>query len=263
MNILVFIKEVADTEARIVISGDRKALEIENKYAINFFDEFAIEEAVRIKERMKETQITICTYGPLRAIEALRTAIAMGADRAFLIDSSKYESDDPLGIAEILASFATKEGFDLIFCGKQAIDDENANIGPMTAEFLNIPHVARITKLEVLDGSKVRVENEIEGGKQVSEVALPALFTAQKGLNEPRVPLITGVMKAMKTEIPVVDPSTLGLLRGTLDDSASQITILSYESPARRPSVKIIEGETPEEKVKNLMKALKEDIKVI
>jgi electron transfer flavoprotein beta subunit len=263
VNILVFIKQVAETEARIIISGDNKTLEIENKYAINFFDEFAIEEAIRIKEQTKESQVTVCAYGPQRAIEALRTAIAMGADRAFLIDSTTCENDDPLIVSDILAGFAKKENFDLILCGRQAIDDENANIGAMVAEFLNIPHASWITKLEVLDEGKVRVESEIEGGKRVLEVTLPALFTAQKGLNEPRVPLITGVMKAMRTEIPTVDPATLGIPKEALDKDTPKVTVLSYESPAQRPPVKIIEGTTPEEKAKKLIHMLKEDAKIL
>ena len=263
MNILVFIKQVADTEARIIISDENKTLEIENKYAINFFDEFAVEEAIRIKEKIKESQVTVCSYGPPRAIEALRTAIAMGADRAFLIDSTTIESDDPLIVSDILAGFAKKENFDLILCGRQAIDDESANVGPMIAEFLNIPHVNWITKLEVLDGNKIRVESEVEGGKSVLAVTLPALFTAQKGLNEPRVPLITGVMKAMKTEIPVIDPATLDIPKETLVKNTSEVTVISYEYPAKRPPVKIIEGATPEEKAKKLMHILKEDSKVL
>jgi electron transfer flavoprotein beta subunit len=263
VNILVFIKQVADTEARILISSDNKTLDIENKYAINFFDEFAIEEAIGIREKMKESQVTVCAFGPSRAIEALRTAIAMGADRAFLIDSTSYENDDPLIISDILACFAKKENFDLILCGRQAIDDENAGIGAMVAEFLSIPHVSSITKLEVLDESKIRVESEIEGGKGLLEVTLPALFTTQKGLNEPRVPLITGVMKAMRTEIPTVDPATLGISKEALSEDVSKVTVLSYELPAQRPPVKIIEGITPEEKVKKLIHVLKEDAKVL
>ena len=262
MNILVFIKQVADTEARILINGDNKTLEIENKYAINFFDEFAIEEAIRMKEQTKESQVTVCTYGPPGAIEALRTAIAMGADRAFLIDSTTCENDDPLFVSDILAGFAKNEKFDLVFCGRQAIDDENASIGPMVAEFLNIPHVNWITNIEILDESKIRVESEIEGGRRVLEVALPALFTTQKGLNEPRVPLITGVMKAMRTEIPTVDPATLDISKESLGKGASKVTVLSYESPLQRPPVKIIIGTSPEEKAKELVRVLKEDAKV-
>jgi electron transfer flavoprotein beta subunit len=263
VNILVFIKQVADTEARIIIGGDNKTLEIENKYAVNFFDEFAIEEAIKIKEKIKDSTITICTYGPQRATEALRTAIAMGADRAFLIDSANYESDDPLVVAEILAAFAKKEGFDCILCGRQAMDDENANIGAMTAEFLDIPHANRITKLDVLEGGKVRVESEIEGGKRVLDITLPVLLTTQKGLNEPRVPLMTGVMRAMKTEIIKIDPASLDVPRETLEKTASKTVIFSYDAPPQRPPVKIIDGETPEEKAKALIKALRDDAKII
>jgi electron transfer flavoprotein beta subunit len=263
VNILVFIKQVADTEARIIIKGDQKSLEIENKYNINFFDEVAIEEAIRIKERIKDSQVTVCTYGTKKAVEALRTAIAMGADRAFLLDNTNLENHDPLIIAKILSSFAKTEGFDLILCGRQAIDDENANIGAITAEFLGIPHVSAILKLEIMDEKKVRVESELEGGREVVEVQLPALLTTQKGLNEPRVPLITCVMKAMRAAIPSIDPCSLGIAKEDINTDASRVIVLSYEPPKKRPPVKIIEGETPEEKVKNLMKVLKEEAKAI
>ncbi len=263
MNVLVFVKQVADTEARIIISSDQKSLEIENKYVVNFFDEFAVEEAIRIKEALKDVQITVCTFAPARATEALRTTIAMGADRAVRIDSSNFETDDPLIIARILASYAKSEGFGLILCGRQAMDDESANVGAMAAEFLGISHVSQISKLTMLDAAKAEVENEIEGGRKVSEITLPALFTAQKGLNEPRVPLITGVMKAMKTEIAVIDPASLGTPFGPIDNGSSRVEVLSYELPAKRPEVHIIDGLTPEEKAKGLVKALKDEAKVL
>lgn len=264
MKVLVFIKEVADTEARIIISSDQKDLEIENKYTVNFFDEFAVEEAIRIKESLKDVEITVCTFAHPRAVEALRTTIAMGADRAFLIDSRNHESDDPVIVSRILAGFARKEGFDLILCGRQAMDDESANVGPMIAEFLKIPHVNQVTRLQVSGaGTTAEVQNEIEGGKKVSEVLLPALLTTQKGLNEPRVPLITGVMKAMKTEIAVLDPAAIEIPFGPIDRETSKIVVLSYELPAKRPSVSIIEGASPEEKVTGLVRALKEEAKVL
>lgn len=263
MNILVFIKQVADTEARIIVSSDQKAIEIENKYAVNFFDEFAVEEAIRIKEAQKDVDITVCTYAPVRAMEALKTTIAMGADKAFLIDSTNCEGEDPLVVSGYLAGFAAKEGFDIILCGRQAIDDENANVGAMVAELLGIPHVSMVTKLDFIDGGGVRVQSEMEGGKKVSEVALPALFTTQKGLNEPRVPLITGVMKAMKTQIPVIDPASIDTPFNPAGGAKSKITVLSYEQPAQRPAVHIIEGETPAEKAKKLVGALKEEAKVL
>lgn len=263
MNIIVFVKQVADTEARIMIKSDKKSLEIENKFNMNFFDEFAMEAAIKTKEKFKDTKVTACTYGPKRSIEALRTAIAMGADQAFLIDNTGFESEDSLIVAKILSAFARKEGFDLILCGRQAIDDENANVGVMVAEMLGIPHASAIVGFEVTDGKTVKIENEIEGGKETVEVQLPALFTTQKGLNTPRVPLITGVMKAMKAVIPTVDPTTLGLSKEEIDKNASGIEIISLEPPQQRPPVKIIEGETPEEKVRNLVKALKEEAKVL
>jgi electron transfer flavoprotein beta subunit len=263
VKILVFVKQVADTEARIIISSDQKGLEIENKYAVNFFDEFAVEEAIRIKEALKDAQITVCTFAPQRATEALRTTIAMGADNAVRIDSSLHETDDPLIIARVLAAYAKKEGFDLILCGRQAMDDESANVGAMVAEFLDIPHVSQISRLKMIDTGRAEVENEIEGGKKVSEVSLPALFTTQKGLNEPRVPLITGVMKAMKTEIAVFDPASFDTPFGPIDDGSSKIRVLSYELPAKRPSVHVIEGETAEEKAKTLVRLLKDEAKVL
>lgn len=263
MKVLVFMKQVADTEARIIISSDQKTLEIENKYVVNFFDEFAVEEAIRIKEALKDVEIAVCTFAPRRAVEALRTTIAMGADRAFLIDSTNRETTDPLIVSRILAGFARKEGFDIILCGRQAMDDESANVGPMVAEFLALPHVSHVVKLSVTDAGTAEVVSEIEGGRRVSEVSLPALFTAQKGLNEPRVPLITGVMKAMKAEIAIVDPVAIETPFGPIDSEASKITVLSYELPASRPAVRIIDGASPEEKAQNLVKALKDEARVL
>jgi electron transfer flavoprotein beta subunit len=263
VNIIVFVKQVLDTEARIFIKGDGKSLEVENKYALNYFDEFAVEEALRLKEKIEDCQITVCSYGPKRAIEVLRTAIAMGADRACLLDGGDLEASDSLVTAKILAGFARKEDFDLVLCGRQAMDDENAIIGPMVAELLGIPHVSAITRLEVSDESTVVVEAEIEGGKVTLEVRLPVLLTAQKGLNEPRVPLITGVMKAMKTGIPTVDLASLGISREEMDRSLSKATVLLYETPPSRPPVRMVEGDTPDEKVRNLVAILQEEAKAI
>jgi electron transfer flavoprotein beta subunit len=263
LKILVFIKQVADTEARILIKSDKKSLEIENKYNMNFFDEFAVEEAMKIKEKKNETLVAVCTYGPKRSIEALRTAIAMGVDQAFLLDKNDLNGDDPLITAKILAGFAKQEGFDLILCGRQAIDDESSNVGAMTAEFLGIPHVSSIMKLDIIDEQKLLVESEIEGGRETIEVQLPALLTAQKGINEPRVPLITGVMKAMKANIPLIDPYSLGLTKEMIDTCAAKTNVLYYDTPESRPPVRIIEGNTPEEKVKDLITVLKEEAKVL
>ncbi|MCX8022494.1 MAG: electron transfer flavoprotein subunit beta/FixA family protein [Syntrophorhabdaceae bacterium] len=263
MKILVFVKQVADTEARITITNNGRSLEVENKYALNFFDEFAIEEALRIKERLKDVEVVVCSYGPKRSIEALRTAIAMGADRAVLIDSKDLDTDDPLITAKILSGFAKGDGFDMILCGKQAIDDENATIGPMVAEMLHIPHVGLVTKIETPEGGEVRVDRDIEGGRQTVKVKLPCLLIVQKGINEPRVPLITGVMKAMKANIPVLDPATYGIDVNSCTKEEAKVKVVRYESPGGRPPVKFIEGATAEEKAKRLIKVLKEEARVL
>ncbi len=262
MNILVFVKQVADTEARIFIADDGKSLEIENKYTMNFFDEFAVEAALRIKETHKESRVTVCSLGQSRAVEVLKTAIAMGADRAFLIDGKGLDENDSLMKAKVLASFATNEEFDVIICGRQAMDDENAIIGTMIAEFLHIPHVSTVTKLEIRDNNKVCVESEMENGTGSIEVDMPVLVTVQKGLNEPRVPLITGVMKAMKTEIPVVESAGL-TVRGDGSGRSPSTYVVSYEPPRSRPPVKIVEGENAQEKAVILIKLLKEEARAI
>ncbi len=263
MNILVFIKQVADTEARIALQGDRKSIEIENKYNMNFFDEFAVEEAIRIREKLKAGQVTACTLGGKRAIEALRTAVAMGADRAVLIDDGAVAADDPLIVAKVLAAFARQESCDLVLCGRQAIDDESGLVGIMVAEFMGIPHVSSVLKADPLAEGLMRVEAEIEGGRAVFDVRLPALLTAQKDLNTPRVPMITGVMKAMKAAIPVVDPLSLGLEGADIGKDASKTPAVLYDTKPSRPPVKMIEGETPEEKAAKLVRALKEEARVL
>jgi electron transfer flavoprotein beta subunit len=262
VNILVFVKQVADTEARIFIAGDGRSLDTENKYAMNFFDEFAVEAALRIKETHKESLVKVCTFGPGRAIEVLRTAVAMGADQAFLLDSTGLEADDTLIKAKILAGFARKEGFDLILCGRQAIDDENGSLGAMIAEFLDIPHASTVTKLEIGDDKRVLIESEVESGTTTIELDLPALLTVQKGLNEPRVPLITGVMKAMKTAVPIIDPASLDIDRTDFNNGVMTY-VVSYEPPQSRPPVKIVEGDTADEKARNLVKLLKEEARAI
>lgn len=263
MDVLVFIKQVADTEARILINEGKKGLEIENRYQMNFFDEFALEEAIRIKEQIKGTSITVCTYGMARVQEVLRTAIAMGADRAYRIESSGFGEDDPLTVARVLTNLARDIGYDLILCGRQAIDDENGATGIMVAELLGIPHVSSVVGLEFIEEGKIRVKAEVEGGKIVVNIAMPALLTIQKGINEPRVPLITGVMKAMKTEIPVIEPASIGIKEEDLKENPSIPILIAYEIPGGRPPVRFIDGAGPEEKAKGLIRALKEEAKVI
>ncbi|MCX7856409.1 MAG: electron transfer flavoprotein subunit beta/FixA family protein [Deltaproteobacteria bacterium] len=258
MKILVFVKQVLDSEAKINIQDDKKSLDFEERFSLNFFDEFAIEEAIRVKEKVKNCEVVAVSLGSRKAQEVLRTSIAMGVDRAVLIETEKYNIWDPYFTAKVLSGFAEKEGFNLIFCGERAMDDENGVVGVLIAENLKIPYVGSVVKIEVMDTNKVVVDSEIDGSFFGYEVELPALFSLRKGINEPRVPAITGVMKAMRAQIAFVDPYSL------LSIPLTQKTeIVRFEFPGKRPAVKIIEGQSPEEKVKKLISLLKQEAKVI
>jgi electron transfer flavoprotein beta subunit len=244
MNIVVLAKQVADPEAYIEIVSDGKGLQIEQKFASNLFDEYAIEEALRIKEK-QGGKVKVITLGGGKATEMARTAIAMGADEAVLLEDQAFFDGDGYATALALSKAVGLEPFDIILCGKQAIDDDRAEVGQMVAQFLNLPHVGGITNLEIAEGKAI-AECPIEGGKEVIEVPLPAVFTATKGLNEPRVPLIIGVMKAMKAQIPRLAPADLGLDPAQLGVAGSKVRIERYLPSKKRPSVQMIKGDAKE-----------------
>ena len=241
MTIIVLVKQVPDPEAFVVVQADEKGLTVEQKFVTNLFDEYAIEEALRIKEK-HGGKVRIISLGGPKAAEVLRTGLAMGADEVLLLEDPAFQEGDGYSTALALSRAIAMEPADLILCGRQAIDDDRGEVGPMVAQFLNLPHVGGITKLDVAEGAAV-AERAIEGGKEVVEVSLPAVMTAQKGLNEPRVPLITGVMKAMRAQIPRKTPADLGLQASELGVSGSKLRIEGYFTPQKRPAVKFIEGE--------------------
>ena len=244
MNIVVLAKQVPDPEAFIEVGGSGARLDIEQKFATNLFDEFALEEALRVKEK-HGGKVRVITLGGGKATEVLRTGIAMGADEALLLDDPAFLDGDGYATALALSKAIGKEPFDIILCGKQATDDDRGEVGPMVAQFLNLPHVGGITKLEIADG-RATAECPIEGGKEIIEVPLPAVFTAQKGLNEARVPLITGVMKAMKVQIPKTTPGDLGLSPEEIGVAGSKVRVEQYVHPKKRPPVHFIPGEAKE-----------------
>jgi electron transfer flavoprotein beta subunit len=241
MTIIVLVKQVPDPEAFVEVQGDGKKLTVEQKFVTNLFDEYAIEEALKIREK-HGGKVKVITLGGPKAVEVLRTGLAMGADEVLFLEDPAFQEGDGYATALALSMAAGMEPADLILCGRQAIDDDRGEVGPMVAQFLNLPHVGGITKLDVTDG-KALAERAIEGGREVVEVVLPAVMTAQKGLNEPRVPLITGVMKAMKAQIPRVTPADLGLAPSDLGIPGSKLTIEGYFTPKKRPAVQLIEGE--------------------
>jgi electron transfer flavoprotein beta subunit len=259
MDLLVLVKQVPDTEAIIRAQSDTE-LDIENKYALNFFDEFAVEEALRIKEKLGDGKVTVITLGSHKATDALRRGIAMGADEAFQIEDPALEEVDGYVTAKTLAKFIQGQNYDVILCGKQAIDEDSGAVGPALAQLLGIPYLTSIIELEVAaDKNEARAAREIEGGREIVTCPLPALFTAQKGLNEPRIPQVAGVMKAMKAQIQKIDLEALGL---SPEDVRPKTKILKFYPPEKRPPVKMIEEEFPKN-VEVLVKLLREQEKVI
>jgi len=244
MNIVVLAKQVPDPEAIVDIRGDGSGLEIEPKFATNLFDEFAVEEALRIRQK-HGGKVKVITLGGGKATEVLRTGIAMGADEALLLDDPSFADGDGFATALALSRAVAKEAFDLVLCGKQATDDDRGEVGPMVAQLLDLPHVGGITKLEIADGKAI-VESPVEGSKVTVEVSLPAVFTTTKGLNEPRVPLITGVMKAMKVQIPKMSAQDLGLSPEETGKAASKVRIERYLAPKKRAGVHLIPGDARE-----------------
>lgn len=260
MNLYVLVKYVPDTEAIVKVESESK-LEIENKYFTSFFDEVAIEEAVKLKEQFggKVTAVTVDN----KRIDALRRAIAMGADDAVQIADPALEGSDPFGTARILAAFLKNEPYDLILCGRQAMDDDAAIVGPAVAELLSIPHVTSVLGLEIAqDGRSARVSRQIEGGREHLQCPLPAVLTAQKGLNVPRIPQVMGMMKAMKADVRKLDLAALGLDPSAVGENGQKVRVLKYFPPPSRSAVKMVEGDFPEN-VKQLVKLLGEEAKAL
>ncbi len=260
MNIVVCVKQVPDTEIRIPVQGGRIVEEEIKQYVVNPYDEFAIEEALRIKERFGEGKVTLITVGPERAREALLTGLAMGADEAIHINDPALEGLDAFATARVLATAIKKIPYDLILCGKQAVDQDNAQIGIALAELLDLPHVSVVTKLEIAEDKKTaKAEREVEGGKEVVETTLPAVITAQKGLNEPRYPSFKGIRMARQKPYTVWTLADLGLKP---EDVAPQTEVVVINPPPERKAGRIIQGD-PETAVKELVRLLREEAKVI
>lgn len=257
MKIFVCLKQVPDTETRIQIKPDKSGIEESGiKWVMNPYDEYAVEEALKIKESSGGGSVTVVTVGPkTRAIEALRTAMAMGADDGIVVDATEYL--DPLLTAKALAGAIQKEGaFNLIFAGKLAIDDNAASVPQMLAEALQIPHVTVVSKFT--NGSPVLAERETEGGsREVFEIQGPCVVAANKGLNTPRYASLPGIMKAKKKPLKELTLGDVGV-------SASQIKVklTQFELPPEKPKVKMIEGD-PTTQAKEAVRLIMEEAKVL
>ena len=226
MKILVPIKRVPDPATTIRVLPDGSGIAIDNvKWVINPFDEIAIEEALRIKEKQPGSEVVLVTIGQSTWQEQLRTGLAMGADRAILVKTDGYL--DPLSLARILAKVAGDEKADIVLLGKQAIDDDSNQVGQMLAEMLGWPQATFASKVEFAD-RKVSVIREVDGGLETIAFNLPAVVTTDLRLNEPRYASLPGIMKARKKELKEVPAESLGL------DLAPKLKIKSLTAPPKR-----------------------------
>ena len=264
MNIIVCLKQVPDTETQIRIAPDGQSIVKDDiKWVMNPYDEFGVEEALRIKEKFGG-EVTIVSLGPKRVTESIRTALAMGADKGVLINDPSAEDSDALATARALAAVIKDMEYDLIFTGQRGVDDDMGLVGASVAEILGIPQLSVITKVEVSeDGTSVKVQRPVEGQTLTIESPLPALITAQKGLNEPRYASLPGIMKAKKKPLEEKTLADLGLDASQFGKEARKLKVLELTPPPQRQAGKIIDGETPEEKAAELARVLHEEAKVI
>ena len=259
MKVFVCIKQVPDTETKIKLKPDGSGIDFTGvKWVMNPYDEFAVEEAIKMKEGGKASNVTVVSVGPkARVVEALRTALAMGADDAVVVDAP--EDLDPSAVAKALAGAIKAEGgeFKFVLTGKLAIDDNASAVSQMLAENLGTPHATVVSKLETADGSAT-AERETEGGtREVVELKLPAVIGANKGLNMPRYASLPGIMKAKKKPIKELTLDAAGA-------SAADVRVRykAFQLPPEKPPVKMLSGDSAAQAAE-LAKLLREEAKVI
>ncbi|MFC1535431.1 electron transfer flavoprotein subunit beta/FixA family protein [Thermodesulfobacteriota bacterium] len=264
MNIIVCLKQVPDTETQIKIAQDGKSIaEDDIKWIMNPYDEFGVEEALQLKEKFGG-EVTVIGLGPKRVTESIRTALAMGTDKGILISDPALEGGDSLSTAKALAAAIKDLDYDLIFAGQRGVDDDNGLVGASLAEFLDIPQISVVVKVEVSeDGKSVKANRPVEGQSLVIESDLPVLITAQKGLNEPRYASLPGIMKAKKKPLDEKALADLGLDPSEYGEGARNLKVIELTPPPQREAGRIIEGETPEEKAGELARLLHEEAKIL
>lgn len=257
MNIYVCVKQVPDTETKIKLNGDKSGIETAGvKWILSPYDEFAVEEALRLKEKNAGSTVTVVSAGPSRVVETIRTALAMGCDNAIHVELP--ETSDNWMAAKAIAETLKKEPqVDLVFTGKEAIDDGGAQTSQLIAEMMGIPYSTVILNAEYGEG-KVKLKREIEGGAvEVVEMTLPGLIAAQKGMNEPRYASLPNIMKAKKKEVRTVKSSDVGV-----SESDQKIRFKNFELPPPKQAGKKIEGDVATQ-AKELVRLLHEEAKVV
>jgi electron transfer flavoprotein beta subunit len=256
MKFFVCVKQVPDTETKIRVGADHQIDPSGIKWVMNPYDEFAVEEAIKLRDKNPGSQVWIVTLGPKSRVgEVLRTALAMGADEGILVDAPA--NLELLTTAKALASVIQKEGgAQVIFTGKLSIDDNASSVGQMLAEFLDVPHTTVVSKFS-MDAEKIIVERDVEGGaKEVVQMAAPAVIGANKGLNMPRYASLPGIMKAKKKVLKEISFDSLGIA------SSSQLKIVGMDMPPEKPPVKMMSGDISAQ-VTQLVHLLRDEAKVL
>jgi len=249
MKILVALKQVPDTETKIKVAPDGRSLDLGDvKWITSPYDEYALEEALRLKES-RDAEVTAVAVGGDKAKAVLQGALALGVQEAVLVKSEA--TGDPMAIAQALAGFAQGKGFDLIFLGNKGFGGDNASVGPMLAELLGLAQANVVTKLEILEGS-FRAEREGDAGTEVLEGTLPAVITAQRGLNEPRYANLKGIMAAKKKTIEEVEGAA----------APAQVQVVALEPPPTRPEGRKLDGD-PAAQAAALLDLLRNEAKVL
>lgn len=249
MKILVSVKRVVDANVKISVRADGAGVQLDGvKMSMNPFDEIAVEEAMRLKESGVASEVVVVTAGPSVSQETLRSALAMGADRAILIETN--EDLQPLGVAKLLKAIVDREQPKLVILGKQAIDDDAGQVGQMLAAIAGLPQATFASRL-VMGEAKVTVSREVDGGSETLALTLPAVITTDLRLNEPRYVTLPNIMKAKKKPMETVTPAELGV------DVSPRLKMLRVcEPPRRSAGVRVPDVKTLVEKLKNEAKVL-------
>lgn len=257
MNIYVLVKRTFDTEERIVVKNG-EIVEDGAEFIINPYDEYAIEEAITVRDE-HGGEVTVLTIGDEEAEKQLRTALAMGADKAVLINpEDDLDEMDEFTVSKILAEYLNEQEVDLILAGNVAIDGGSGQVGPRVAEMLGINYVTTITNLEI-DGRDVDIVRDVEGDSEVIKTSLPLLVTAQQGLNEPRYPSLPGIMKAKRKPLEELELDDLDIDE---DDVEAKTETVAIFLPPEKEAGRVLEGEVADQ-VKELVQLLRNEAKVI
>ena len=263
MNCIVCMTHVPDTASVIKIGDDGKSIdETGIKWIVSPYDEYALEEALQITEA-KGGEVTVITYGPKRAEAGLRECLARGAHKAVHVMGGESTLGDSMAIARVLAAALKDREYDLILCGVKGVGTDSAQVGPMLAELLDLPHVSGVVSLDLGDGA-LEAGRDVEGGRETVTSPLPALLTAHKGLNEPRYAALKGIMAAKRKPIEAVELGALGLDEGQLSGDETTCRLRSLELPPPKEAGQIIPGEDdPAGAAAKLVQLLRDEAKAI